>query len=292
MRLALREALLAFRRAPLLSALGVATIAFSLFALGLFGLVAFNLRAALAQVEARVEIRAFVADSVAPAVPAAAAAGLRAWPEVGAVSFVTREQALARARRELGEFGDAWDAAVLPASLEIRLREGRRDPATVQAVAARVGALPFVEDVRYGAEWVRKLDRIRAVATAVGVTLGAAFAAAALIIVGATIRMAVLARAREIEIMRLVGATDAFVRLPFLLEGAIKGIAGGVLALALVWIAQRLVSEYVIRTAFLPPAAVALGVLGGAVLGLVGSAVSVGRHLRLVDGDRRTWSGR
>ena len=89
MRYALREALLSFRRAPLMSALGVATIAFSLFSLGLFGLVALNIRDALARVEARVEVRAFFADSVpAPAV-AAAAAAVRAYPEVAGVAIVT-----------------------------------------------------------------------------------------------------------------------------------------------------------------------------------------------------------
>ena len=98
--------------------------------------------------------------------------------------------------------------------------------------------LQFVDDVRYGEDWVEKLYRIRNVATATGVDLGLAFAAVAMIIIGATIRMAVLARAREISIMRLVGATDGFIRRPFLIEGFAKGVLGGLLALALTWIAQ------------------------------------------------------
>ena len=287
MRIAFREALLAFRRAPLMSALGIATIAFSLFALGLFGLVALNLRQALGRVEARVEVRAFAVDSTPPAVLAAAAEVVRRYPEVATVSIVTSEEALAQARRELGEFRDVFDAALLPASLDVQLREGRRDPASVRAVVSRIRALPFVDDVRYGEEWVRKLHRLRTVATAAGIALGVAFAVAAMIIVGATIRMAVLARAREIELLRLVGATDAFVRLPFLLEGALKGLAGGALALLLTWFAHSLVSRYVVATAFFPAHVVALGVLAGAMLGLLGSAVSVGRHLRLVGQDRR-----
>lgn len=287
MRVAVREALHAFRRAPLMSALGVATIAFSLFALGLFGLVALNLRTALARVEARVEVRAFVAEGTPPAVPQAALAEVRRWPEVAAVSYVSSQEALGRARQELGEFRDVFDAAVLPASLELRLREGRRDPAAVRAVAERLGELAFVDDVRYGEEWVSKLYRLRTVATATGIALGAAFAAAAMIIIGATIRMAVLARAREIQLLRLVGATDAAVRLPFLLEGALKGVLGGVLALALTWGAHALVSRWIVATSFLPGLVAALGVLLGAALGLLGSAVSVGRHLRLVGQERR-----
>lgn len=287
MRYALREALLAFRRAPLLSALGVATIAFSLFSLGLFGLVALNIRDALGRVEERVEVRAFFTDSVTPLVATRAAAAARAYPEVEAADVVTSEEALRRARRELGEFRDVFDAAVLPASVELHLRPGRRDAADVRAVAERVRTLPGVDDVRYGEEWVQKLAAIRAVATAAGVALGAAFAVAALIITGATIRIAVFARAREIQLMRLVGATDGFVRLPFLLEGAVGGLLGGALALLLTYAACAVVRRYVIAVAFLPPAAATLGVLGGGVLGLLGSAASVGRHLRLVGRDRR-----
>lgn len=287
MRYALREALLAFRRAPLLAALGVATIAFSLFSLGLFGLVALNIRDALARVEERVEVRAFFADSTPPPAVTAAAAAVRAYPEVAAVDVVSSAEALARARRELGEFRDVFDAAVLPPSLEVRLRPGRRDADDAARVAERARRLAGVDDVRYGEEWVQKFTAVRAMAVAAGMALGAAFALAAFIIVGATIRMAVLARSREIQLMRLVGATDAFIRLPFLLEGLIAGLLGGVLALALTRLAQLLVSRYVLRVEFLPPWAVALGVALGGLLGLVGSLMSVGRHLGLVGGERR-----
>jgi cell division transport system permease protein len=287
MRLALREMLLAFKRTPLLSALSVTTIAFSLFALGLFGLVAVNLRDALSAAEERVEVRAFLTDSTPTATALAAADELRQAPEVASVVYVSSDEALARARRELGEFNDVWGSTLLPASLEVRLRPGARDPAAVQRVAARARAYPFVDDVRYGAEWVQKLYRIRTVATATGLALGAAFAAAAIIIVGATIRMTVLARTAEIQIMRLVGATDRFVRLPFLLDGAAKGILGGCLALVLTRVAYAIVNRWFVEVRFFDASTAIIGVLAGAALGLLGSVFSVGRHLRLVGTDRR-----
>lgn len=282
MRLAVREAIAAFSRAPLLSILGVTTIAFSLFAFGLFSLVALNLRNALQEVEERVEIRAFVAEGTSVEAVAAAMGDIAGFPEVAKVLFVTQEEALERARKDLGEFRDVYENAFLPASIEIRLRPGNRTPATVQAVAERIGVYPFVDDVRYGEEWVEKLHRVRNVAAVVGTVLGLAFAAVAIIIIGATIRMAVLARGREIAIMRLVGATDGFVRLPFLIEGFVKGVLGGLLALLLTWLANRMIDEYFIRTAFFDRRLALLGILGGAVIGLAGSAVSVGRHLRRV----------
>jgi cell division transport system permease protein len=277
-----REALTASRRAPLLSALGVVTIAFSLFAFGLFGLVAINIRKALDQVEERVEVRAFVSDSIDIESVAAAMKDIGEFPEVLRVDYVSKEKALERARKEMGEFADVFEAGVLPASIEVHLRPGMRSPATVKSVADRMKTYSFIDDVRYGEEWVEKLYRLRNIATVAGIALGVAFAAVAVIIIGATIRMTVLARAKEISIMRLVGATDMFIRLPFLIDGLVKGVLGGLLALVFVWVANRVVNEYFMETIFFDRQLVFLGVVGGAVMGVLGSLVSVGRHLRRI----------
>ncbi|HET7186767.1 MAG TPA: permease-like cell division protein FtsX [Gemmatimonadaceae bacterium] len=278
----LRDAFVTFRRTPLLSALSVTTIAFSLFALGLFGLVALNIREALDRLEERVELRAFVAEGTPPEAIAVAAADIATFPEVLSARVVTQDEALARARRELGEFRDVFEGAVLPASIDVRLKPGFRDPATVKSVAARVNTFAFIDDIRYGEEWIQKLYRLRTIAGIAGLVLGLAFASVSVIIIGATIRMAVLSRAKEISIMRLVGATDSYIRRPFLLEGFAKGVMGGLLALLLTWLARLLIDRYIIETVFFDQRLAALGLLFGALIGLVGSAVSVGRHLRAV----------
>lgn len=282
MSLAFREALRAFQRAPVLSALSVTTIAFSLFAFGLFGLVALNLRNALQQVEDRVEVRAFVAAGTPPEATAALVGDASLFPEVESVRLVTEAQALERARRELREFEDVFEAGLLPASVEVRIKAGMRDPATVEAVAKRLELYDFVDDVRYGQEWVENLYRLRNIATGAGLALGATFAIVAMIIIGSTIRMAVLARAREIAIMRLVGATDGFIRAPFLIEGLVKGLMGGVLALVLTWIAFEVSGRYVMQVSYFDPALAMAGVAAGALIGLLASAMSVGRHLTKV----------
>jgi cell division transport system permease protein len=271
-----------FRRAPLLSALSITTIAFSLFALGLFGLVALNIREALERLEDRVEIRAFVADGTPAEDVVRAATDIAAFPEVLSAQVVTQEQALKRAQSELGEFRDVFEGAVLPGSIDLRLRPGMRDPATVKRVSSRVKAYAFIEDIRYGEEWIEKLYRLRNIAGIAGLALGLAFAIVSVIIIGATIRMAVLARAREISIMRLVGATDSYIRRPFLVEGFAKGVFGGLLALLLTWVSQTMINKYVIHTIFFDVRVALLGLLFGALIGLAGSAVSVGRHLRRV----------
>ncbi len=278
--MALREAFSAFRRAPLLSALGVVTIAFSLFAFGLFGLVAVNIRDALQNIEGRVEIRAFIADGTPVEASSAAMGDINAFPEVASVTYVSQDDALVRARKELGEFSDVFEPGVLPASLDVKLKPGYRDPTTVKAVANRIKSYDFVDDVRYGEDWVAKLYRLRTIATLVGTGLGLAFAAVAVIIIGATIRIMVMARAKEIAIMRLVGATNGFIRMPFVLEGFIQGVMGGLLALALTWATNSAISHSFMRTAFFDPWLATLGVVGGAVIGLLGSTFAVGRQLR------------
>ncbi len=289
MRLLTREALLSFRRAPLLSALSVTTIAFSLFTVGLFGLVAINLREALRGLEERVEIVAFVLRGTPAETITLATQDIAAFPEVKDVAFVTEEQALARARQELVEFRDAYrDLQVnpLPASIEVRLKEGYRDATNVERVAQRLRGFSFVEDVRFGRDWVRKLDHLRNITGLVGLVIGLAFAAVAIVIIGVTIRLTLMQRAREISVMRLVGATNWFIRGPFLLEGALKGILGGLLSLLLCYAGYLLFRDSSGGTfaglVFFRPEQMLLILVFGLALGLGGSLVSVGRHLRHV----------
>ena len=289
MRLLFREALLVFRRAPALSALSIVTIAFSLYVVGLFGLVALNLREALRGVEQRVEVVAYMLRGTPPEAIAQASDDIAAFPEVQSVTFVSEDEALKRARQQLVEFRDAYrDLTVnpLPASLEIQLKEGSRDAAHVAEVADRLKGISFIDDVRYGREWIEKLDRLRNIAGLVGMSIGLAFAVVAVVIIGVTIRITVLQRAREIAIMRLVGATNGFIRGPFLIEGALKGALGGVLAVIMCYGSyllfrgqEQLATSGIV---FFQTPQVLLGVLFGVAIGLGGSLVSVGRQLKNV----------
>jgi cell division transport system permease protein len=288
-RLLTREALLSFRRAPLLSALSITTIAFSLFTVGLFGLVAINLREALRGIEERVEIVAFVLRGTPAESITLATQDIAAFPEVQDVTFISEEQALARARTELVEFRDAYrdiKANPLPASIEVRLKEGFRESATVELVAERIRSFGFVDDVRYGRDWIQRLDQLRNVTGLVGLVIGLAFACVAIVIIGVTIRLTILQRAREISIMRLVGATNWFIRGPFLLEGALKGLLGGFLSLVLCYAGYLLFRDTTggpfAGLIFFRPEHMVLIIVFGVLLGLAGSLVSVGRHLRNV----------
>jgi cell division transport system permease protein len=289
MNLLWREALLSFRRNRTLSALSITTIAFALFVTGLFGLVALNMQAAIVQVAERVEVVAFVARGTPSEELTVAASDIQAFPEVLAVTYVSEDSALAKARAELVEFRDAFqdlEINPLPPSLEVRLRPEFRTAKHAGEVAERLRALPFVEDVRFGQGWVERLDSLRTIAGLVGFAIGLAFALVSVVIIGVAIRLTVLQRAREIHIMRLVGATDWFIRGPFLLEGAIKGLAGGIVATVLCFVVLSAIQAQGISLGmgvrFFDAAEVLFLLLFGLLLGFGGALLSVGRQLRKV----------
>lgn len=280
---ALREALAAFRRAPLLTALSAAMIGLSLLVVGLFGVASWNVSRVLDEVEARVEIVAYLRDSAAPAEVTALQEALAERPDVAEVFYITREQALETARRDMSEFDSIFaslDTNPLPASLEIRMVSEYRDADGVRAVAAAASESPIVEDVRFGADWLDKVFLLRRVAGATSVVLGVTFGLVAALIIGAAVRISIFARREEIEIMHLVGAADRFIRGPFLLEGLFTGILGGAAALAATFLVYRVLSGRIVQLAWMPPEWVAAGLAAGALLGMLASAFAVRRYLR------------
>jgi cell division transport system permease protein len=281
----LREALAAFRRSPLLTMLSVVAIGFSLFVIGLFGLTAWNIGQAIRKVEARVEIVAYLDDATTEAQRALAEQELAHVPGVSRVRYVSRVEALATARAEMDEFREVFadlEQNPLPASFEITLAEDSRTPEAAQRVARRVQAYGFVEDVRYGREWLDKIFLLRRIAAGAATVIGGAFALVAAIIIATAVRIAVFARRDEIAIMRLVGATDGFVQRPFLLEGLITGLLGGALAAGLTYAAYRILSATMFRIEWLPGEWILLVLVVGTVFGFLASMVSVRRHLQEV----------
>ncbi len=282
---ALREAFAAVRRAPLLTALSAAMVALALFVVGLFGLVAHNLHLTLDRIEDRVEVVAYLRDDVRSEELAITEQELTALPEVDRVRYVSKDDALIQARQEMSEFQELFadlEFNPLPASLELALVPGNRDPETVARISEQVGLYPFVEDVRYGEEWVERLFLLRHMAGITAGVLGAGFALVAALIIATAIRIAIFARREEIFVMRLVGAKDGFIRRPFLLEGLFTGLVGGLFAVLLTYSAYAAVYSLIFPLEWLPPEWVLFGVLVGGGFGLVASTFAVRRYLREV----------
>ncbi len=282
---ALREAIAAFRRAPLLTGLSSAMVGLALFVVGLFGLATYNLRLALASVEQKVQVVAYVRDDAVQSEIDSARSQLAAMPEVSAVHFVSKRQALEQAMKDLPEFRDLFaglDENPLPRSLEVELRPGSRTREAVERVSKAASAYPFIEDVRYGREWVDKLFTLRRVGAVTTVVLGGAFAMVAALIIGTALRIAIFARREEIHVMRLVGAKNGFIRRPFLIEGAIAGFLGGLLAWLLTYGTYRALYAYLFALAWIPSSWILFGVLVAIAFGGLSSAFAIRRHLKEV----------
>ncbi len=285
MSYALREALAAFRRAPVLTGLSSAMVGLALFVVGLFSLATYNLQLALSAIEERVEVVVYLRDDARQSEIDLLLEELTAFDEVRFVTYVSKRDALERAQTELPEFGELFMSAEvnpLPQSLEVELREGSRSPEVVERLAAAAEGYPFVEDAQYGREWVDRLFALRRIGLASTAVLGGAFALVAALIIGTALRIAIFARRDEIYVMRLVGATTGFIRRPFLLEGALAGLGGGVLAWILTYATYRGVYAYLFEISWVPGNWVLLGLTVGVVFGAVSSGLAMRRHLREV----------
>ncbi len=282
---AIREALAAFRRTPVLTGLSSAMVALALSVVGLFGLATYNLRLALTAVEERVEVVVYLRDDVRQSEIDLAQTTLAELPEVARVRYVSKREALERAQQDIPEFAEIFsgvDVNPLPQSLELELRPGARNQEAVDLVSEAASVYPFVEDVRYGREWVDDLFTLRRVGAVTTAVLGGAFFTVAALIIGTALRMAVFARREEIHVMRLVGATNGFIRRPFLLEGAMYGLLGGLLAWLLTWATYRTVYAFIFSVAWIPGSWVAAGLAAGIAFGVLASDVAIRRHLREV----------
>lgn len=282
---AMREAVAAFRRAPVLTGLSSAMVGLALFVVGLFGLATYNLQLTLSAIEERVEVVVYLRDDARQSEIDFLLGELADFEEVRMVRYLSKRDALDRAQRELPEFGELFlesEVNPLPQSLEVELRPGSRTPEVVDRVASAARMHPFVEDALYGEEWVDRLFALRRVGLASTAVLGGAFALVAALIIGTALRIAIFARRDEIYVMRLVGAKKSFIRRPFLLEGALAGLAGGVLAWAMTYGTYRGVYQYLFEISWVPGTWVAIGLAVGVAFGAVSSALAIRRHLREV----------
>jgi len=220
---------------------------------------------------------------------------LRQRGDVAAVRVITAEQALAEFRRDSG-FGEALDALSdnpLPDTLIVTPTLAASTPPGTNALKEAIGALADVHTVQLDTEWVKRLYAILDILRRVVLMTGALLGAGVVIIVGNTIRLDILNRRAEIEVMKLVGASDGFARRPFLYSGVWYGLGGGLMALTLVAIAEGLLSKPVDTLAKLYGSqfhlqglkfSTGLGVLVLALsLAWIGSWFAATRHIRRID---------
>jgi cell division transport system permease protein len=282
-----RRAMVNLWRAPLPTLVAVITIGLALFLAAVLAASITSARALLVSWGAQPAVTAYLDRTLGGDQARAIAETVRAQERVQVV-LVTPAEALDRLRVQLGTLSDALDGLPgnpLPAMLEIT----PPPRADVRALAQRVSGLPGVREVDYGREWFERLEALGRALRQFGTAALVIVGFAAVFVVANTIRLAVYARRDEIEVMKLVGATDGYVRVPFLIEGALQGLCGALLASAALVAVQRVVLPRAaaafafaagVAAPHFTPASLALLAGAGALVGLSGSYLAVARFLR------------
>ena len=282
-------------RRPLSTLLTTLVIAVALALPAGLWLVVQNARAATGDLATAVQVTAYMKVGTPLARAEQLARQLRERPEVAAVRVIPADEGLKEFRERSG-FGSALDALTenpLPHALVVQPRVAQRDARSIEALRAFLTAAPDVDTVQADAEWARRLAALLEVLRTMFLAASALLAVGVLAVIGNTIRLEIGARREEIEVTKLVGGSDAFVRRPFLYAGLFQGLFGGLLSLAIVALVMGAVGSPIARlTALyggrfrlggLSPEEAGLVLLVGALLGLVGAWIGAARHLSRIE---------
>jgi cell division transport system permease protein len=282
------EALQSLWRSRLINALSVGTIAVSLFVLGAFLTIASNLSEVVTRWTQKVQVTLYLEDRLEPRIARMLGERLKDDAAVESVVSVERDEARERFRalfRDLKALPEELGQNPFPASFEITLKPSHQNREAVERFVKAYEKAPGVEEVQYDLLWIQRLATAVRLVRGVGAFLGGILALAGVFTISNVIRLTVYARHDELDIMRLVGATQAYVRGPFVVEGMLQGGLGGLLSVGLLWLAFKVfaadalaASDLLGRAAIALPSDVCFAiVLGGMGVGVIGSLVSLGR---------------
>ena len=288
-----RRALRNMQQSPVLSLASVGTIAVALALLAFFAIAVLNVQQLTASWGENLTIVAYLDEVPGDSVIKGWISDIERYAEVDQVDFVSRDQAFERFRKRLGDDAglvEGLGPEVLPASLEISLADQWRNEAAVNAVVERLRVDHRFTDLQYGQGWLEKLEAFLLLLRMSGAALGGFLVFAALVIVANTIKLTLYARQDELDAMVMVGATSLFIKLPFLVEGTLQGILGGLTALGLSFLVfevvlQKSLGSLLLITGidtihFLPVVWQIMLILGGGLVGLLGSLFALRKFVR------------
>ena len=286
----IQEVFLSLKRNNWMSAASIGTVAVSLFVLGVFLILVLNMNRLASSLESQVQISVYLADDLKKADRDDLAFDIKNMQGIESIKFVSRDEAKERLAQRLGDQKYLLDALgeqnPLPDAFELTVKQ----PDMVETAAKAIEKMPGVEAAKYGQDVVENLFAITRLMRIFGVALMLLLAGATLFIISNTIRLTVFARRKEIAIMKYVGATDWFIRWPFLLEGIVLGFVGGIIAaLVLRSFYAAMAAKIYDTLAFFPLmpqypfmnyVAIAI-ILSGMAIGAIGSTISLKRFLKV-----------
>ncbi len=265
----------------------------TLFVFGAFMLLQENLQNLLRGWGDQIQIHAYLDRGLAAEEVTGLIARMRSFPEVERVRHISQEQAWKDFQAALGSQSGVLEGLprdVLPASFEITIKPAFRDSPLVDDLVGRLRKITAISTVEYPQEWVERLSLVVLAVQWAKWVLGGVLFIATFFIVGSTVRLAILTRKEEIEIMQLVGASEELIQAPFVVEGMIQGILGALLSLLLLWGLYFFIQQEFPAVAgmigsstklqFLDPGSVGMILILGCLLGAAGSVFSLRRFIK------------
>lgn len=283
----IREGLANFRRATFAAVASTSAIAVALMLVGVFAMVGYKAQEVASMLREQAgEMEVFIEDDATAAEQEALHARIETMPGVQRTTFVSHEEAARIFRQEFGEEAALFDdPTFLPASVKVWVRPAYATPDSMAQLASTFESWAHADDVVFNRDLLARIARNQRLVSGVGLTLAVLVTLAAVFLVANTIRLTIYARRLLIRTMKLVGATDRFVRRPFLVEGVLQGGLGGGIAAAVVWGGYRLFAQQLGRAP--EPVSVQLALVGGLVLagvllGWMGAYVATRRFVKNV----------
>lgn len=282
------------RQSPFLCTAAIGTVTVSLCVLTFFAIVVLNVQQLTQHWSREVEVVAYLDDVPAKKQLNALVREAESLSEVEEVKYVSRQEAYEDFRERLGDDSillDGLEKDFLPASLRMSLKEEHRNRAGVETVVSHLKKKKTFSDFRYGQDWLERFESFVGLIKVAGAILGGFLLFATLFIVSNTIKLTVYARRDELEVMSLVGGTAIFIKTPFLIEGALQGAVGGLIALGSSYLLYSLFLHQGLETLllatgaetvlFLPPFFQTMVIVTGTSLGLFGSLLSLRKFVRI-----------
>jgi cell division transport system permease protein len=284
----IREGFANIRRAKFATFASTSAITVALTLIGVFSIVAYKTQEVSSMLREQAgEMEVFIEQSADAQGQRALHARIETMPGVSRTEFISHEDAAEIFRREFGEQASAYDdPTFLPASVKVWVAPAYAVPDSMSTLATTFESWPQTEDVVFNQALLARIAQNRRLVNAVGLTLAAIVGVASVFLVANTIRLTIYARRLLIRTMKLVGATDRFIRRPFLVEGILQGFVGGTLASLIVWGGYRLFLQQMDQPPASPYLEASLAgalVVVGVLLGWLGSYFAARRFIRKVE---------
>ncbi|MFB6271434.1 MAG: cell division protein FtsX [Salinibacter sp.] len=283
-----REGFANLRRAKFSAFASTSAITVALILVGVFGIVGYEAKLVSDMLrEQASQMEVFIEQDASEDVQKALHARIKTIPGVATTEFVSHEEAAKIFKREFGEGASAFEEPTfLPASIKIEMAPDHAHPDSMAQLAGTIEQWRGADDVVLNRDLLVRVAQNRRLINAIGIVLGSIVVLAAIFLVANTIRLTIYARRLLIRTMKLVGATDRFVRRPFLVEGIVQGFLGGLLAGTIVWGLYRGFLEQIDQSPM--SLQIELGLLGGIVvggvlLGWVGSYFAARRFIQNIE---------